>query len=313
MPHRLSRVATAALLLMLAAGCSGGGQGPSASSDAGGAVGGEAAPAAPSPAADGGDTSTGSAPGGGGKVTSARVLPAQRDIVYRGEVTVRVRDVARAVQAAEDLTTDVGGVVSAERTSGGRGAEATAHLSLRVPPEDFRSTLRGLARLGTRLSQTQTAEDVTTQVVDTDSRLRSQRASVARVRALLAQAETVGEVVQVEAELARREADLESLEAQLARLKDVTAQAAIEVELVARAAAAAPDDGDLGFGSGIRAGWAAFARLGLVLLTALGAALPFLALGAVLALLGAAAWRVLRPRQRRAPAAAGAGTEPPAG
>ena len=69
-------------------------------------------------------------------------------------------------------------------------------------------------------------------MTDVDSRVRSQQRSVDRVRVLLGQAKTIGEVVQVESELSRREADLESLEAQLAKLKDVTDLATIEVTLV---------------------------------------------------------------------------------
>ena len=170
-------------------------------------------------------------------------------------------------------------------------------MTLRVPPAEFRSTLKKLAGLGERLSQTQTAEDVTTQVVDTKSRLATQQRSVARVRALLGEAKTIGEVVQVEAELAKREADLESLEAQAARLKDVTELATIEVSLVGPDAEAPVDDEDLGFLAGLRGGWDAFVQIILVGLTVLGALLPFLLTAALIAV---PAWLIFRPRHVRA-------------
>jgi len=132
-------------------------------------------------------------------------------------------------------------------------------------------------------------------VVDTASRVRSQQRSVARVRALLDEADTVGQVVQVESELARREADLESLEAQLARLKDVTDLATIEVTLVGRDAAGTGDDA-LGFIPGLRGGWDAFVEAVLVGLTVVGAVLPFLLTGA---LLGVPLFLFLRSRVRR--------------
>ena len=73
--------------------------------------------------------------------------------------------------------------------------------------------------------------------------------------------------MQVEAELARREADLESLQAQLAKLKDVTDLATIEVTLVSPDRVVQPptdEDDDLGFASGLRGGWDAFAGIALV-------------------------------------------------
>lgn len=231
--------------------------------------------------------------------TSGRVLQPDRSIVYRGQVTVRVKDVGAATDAAERLVTGVDGVVFAESTKNGsgKGSSSSAHLTLRVPPSDFRRVLGGLAALGTPVSQSQTADDVTSQVVDTTSRLTTQRRSVERVRVLLGQAKTIGQVVQVESELSRREADLESLEAQLAQLKDVSDLASIEADLLGRTAAVAPiHKGRSGFLAGLRSGWDAVAAIGLVALTATGAALPFLVL---LAVLGLPAWRLIRSLRRR--------------
>ncbi len=231
--------------------------------------------------------------------TAARVLPGGRDIVYRGQISVRVKNVTTAANKVESLTGTVDGVVFSEESSNVPGfpSESSAMLTLRVPPTEFRPMLKKIAGLGERLSQSQTAEDVTTQVVDTKSRLATQQRSVARVRALLSEANTIGEVVQVEAELAKRESDLESLEAQLARLKDVTALATIEVHLVGPDADE-PDEQDLGFLAGLRGGWDAFVQIVLVGLTVLGALLPFALTGA---LIGVPLWLVLRSRLVRRP------------
>ena len=89
--------------------------------------------------------------------------------------------------------------------------------------------------------------------------------------------------MQVEAELARREADLESLQAQLAKLRDVTDLATIEVTLVSPDRVVQPpkDEDDLGFASGLRGGWDAFVGITLVVLTVLGALVPFAVVGAL--------------------------------
>ena len=288
-------LAAAALLL---AGCASGGSGDSS-----------AGMAASKPAAEHESPSGGSAgnatddSGTAGDRTSARVLPEGRDMVYRGRITVRVRNLDRAAQRAEDLAVEVDGVVFSEETSvepEHRGA-GEARLTLRVPPTEFRSTLGALGALGKELSRSRSAEDVTTELADVDSRVRSQERSVERVRALLGEADTIGEVVQIESELARREADLESLQAQLARLRDVTDLATIDVTFVAPGAPVPdePEEDELGFLSGLRGGWAALAEIGLVALTVLGALLPFAVAATIL---GLPAYAVLRSRRR--PAAA---------
>ena len=130
---------------------------------------------------------------------------------------MRVTDVERAADRAESLALGVDGVVFAEQTSTNprhpRYGDAT--LTLRVPPTAFAPDA-GRSWAASARSWTASAAPRTSPPRSTDiaSRLRSQQRSVARVRALLAQAKTIGEIVQVEGELSRREADLESLEAQ---------------------------------------------------------------------------------------------------
>src|SRR5687768_11632468 len=174
---------TSMLLALLAAmvmlsGCGGADEGSSAKS----AADNEAA-ADDSGGTDGdgaGESLTDGADQAGAPDTAARVLPAGRDIVYRGQISVRVKNVTTAANKVESLTGAVDGVVFAEETSNVPGfpEESSASLTLRVPPTEFRSMLKKVAGLGDRLSQTQTAEDVTTQVVDTKSRLATQQRSV---------------------------------------------------------------------------------------------------------------------------------------
>jgi hypothetical protein len=286
-------LALLAAVVMLS-GCGGADEGSSA-----GSVADKEAPADDSGRAGGGGAGQSFADGddkAAAPDTAARVLPAGRDIVYRGQISVRVKNVTTATNKVESLTVGVDGVVFSEESSNvpGNPSESSATLTLRVPPTEFRSTLKKLAGLGERLSQTQTAEDVTTQVVDTKSRVATQQRSVTRVRALLTEAKTIGEVVQIEAELAKREADLESLEAQLARLEEVTELATIEVSLVGPDAEAPVDSEDLGFLAGLRGGWDAFVQVILVGLTVLGALLPFLMTAALIAV---PAWLIFRPRR----------------
>ncbi len=256
-------------------------------------------------AAEDGDSGGGDK-GAPGTSTAARVLPSDRDVVYTGSISVRVTDIRGATDRVESLALGVDGVVFAEQTSTNprHPKYGDATLTVRVPPTAFAPTLDAVGRLGKELDRQRSAEDVTTQVTDTASRLRTQQRSVDRVRVLLSRAKTIGEVVQVESELSRREADLESLEAQLKKLDDLTSLATVEVHLTSPPPATAKpkppkDDSDLGFLSGLRGGWDAFVAIVLVALTVVGALVPFVLAAGLVGVPLLLLWR----SRRRTPAA----------
>ena len=215
-------------------------------------------------------------------------------VVRTAELTVRVDDVRRAAEAASRRVTEVGGVVQSEERSG-TGEDGSATAVLRVPPAQFGPTLSRLAELGEELDRRLGSTDVTEQVVDLESRLASQRASVARVRALLDRAGSIGEIVQVEGELTRRTADLESLEARLAALEGSVDLSTITLQLTGSADGVG-DGGTAGFRDGLAAGWAALRTLGRAVGVTAGALLPF----TPLLLLAAVLWRLHVRRTRPA-------------
>jgi len=179
---------------------------------------------------------------------------------------------------------------------------STATLTLRIPAEKFTETLDRIRHLGTEQNRNVSTEDVTAQVIDLAARIQSQQASVDRVRALLARAQSISDITSIESELARREGDLESLKAQQSRLADLTALSTIAVTLLGPdAAAPKPQPADTGFLAGLKAGWRAFTGSVRVLLTVIGALLPFALLIGVPAGL---VWYGMRRRRRIQPARA---------
>ncbi len=282
--------AGALLVALVLAGCSGADQ-PTSSPGGGMAV------PAPQPATTQAGGSDGSPVGaaaaaGTTDATSRAVTPekapatgltglslADRSIVRTATLSVRVPDVLAASARASALATAQGGFVAGEDTQAqpDHPAKAEAVLTLRVPSDRLPALLTQLRALGTLLNEEQSADDVTGQVVDVQARINAQKASVARVSALMARATTLGQVVQIEGELTRRQADLESLQGQAAKLADQTALATVTATIVGPTAAAAvvKPAPSTGFGAGLSKGWHAFAVSGTWLLTAVGAVLPF--------------------------------------
>ncbi|MEU1616918.1 DUF4349 domain-containing protein [Streptomyces sp. NPDC005722] len=323
----LGTLALAAALMLT--GCGSGG-GSESSADTADGKAGAAAPglaerpdAGTAPADAGGDTenATGKSSGSrSGTGTGAGRTPtlAQSYIVRTAALTVEARNVPGAVAKARTLVEGAGGYVGNESTSLDEDGLEYSTITLRVPPEGYDRVLQDLSGLGTLRNRKVDAQDVTGEVVDVESRLKTQRASVARVRELMDRATRLSDVVALEGELSSRQADLEALEAQQASLKARTGMATITLEVQEPAAEEAPQKAD-GFwatvGDALGSGWHAFYVTLRTLLVVLAVVAPF----AALVLLGYLGFRLLRrvlparrtveapPEPVRVPAPVGAG------
>ncbi|WP_236245779.1 DUF4349 domain-containing protein [Streptomyces sp. CC210A] len=229
-------------------------------------------------------------------------MPAGRQHVIRtAEMHIEVEDVEKALARARTVAVDAGGHVADESTErhargDGRGG-ISSRVTLRVPQRAYDAVMKELSGAGKLLSRTAGAKDVTDQVVDVESRIATQRASVERVRKLMDEATQLSDVVTLEGELSRRQAELESLLARQAALKDSTSLATITLELSERGAARHEDGDDKpGFLDALRGGWGALVASAAWVLIVLAALAPWLAVAAV----AYALWRLLvRPWRAR--------------
>lgn len=226
-----------------------------------------------------------------GVIDQAVLSAPQRHVIHSVELSVRTDDVQRAARAATDVATRAGGFVADEHTAGNHSAT----LTLRVPADGHDDAVARLEELGEVVDRSRSAEDVTQEVVDTESRITSQRASIARIRTLLDEAGELSDVITVEGELAEREADLDALLTRQDQLAGLTTMATINVSFQ-RDGAEPPDDDDRGFLAGLSGGWDAFVSAGAVALTVLGAILPF---AVVVAAVGYPAYVVIRRHRAR--------------
>jgi hypothetical protein len=307
---RITRLITAALaagFLLTTTACGADSADNSASTssaggrgDAGGAP--AAAPAQPNEqAAPAQDQAQGAPAKGKNEPAQAPDLSVdQRSIIYTGAITVRVENVNEAAARTVGIAAVAGGFIGGDnRNSSTNGGTAT--LTLRVPADKFSGVVDQVAKLGKdgkEESREVNTQDVTEETVDLDARIGVQQARVDSGRKLLAQAKSLNDLVMLEREVATRESDLASLQAKKRRLADLTALSTITVVLLSPAAVVEPPgDEPPGFLAGLRGGWNALtASLG-VLVTILGALLPWLIV------LGIPVWLAIWAFRRRRRAA----------
>jgi hypothetical protein len=277
-PIVLAGLALATVTLL--AGCSGSSTGRESL-----ARGGPAKAAAPADAGAAGGTARDTSGGGGAAKAAPDVADPQAKI-RKADITVSIAHAdevsAKADQAAV-IARRYGGDVDAEQRSSGPHASAT--LTLKVRPDDLSATLTDLSALGTELDRHQSTENVTQQVADVDSRVRSARLAIDKLDALYAQASKVSDLLVIDGQLADRQSDLEALLAQQRALAGQVAMATVDVTLTTATAPppATHHDKRTGFLGGLSRGWDAFTSAAGGIATGLGAALPFLVLFALLA------------------------------
>jgi len=296
-PAGLTLIAIAAL-----AGCSGGSasSASSAASAAGQPLAGEAA-ASPTAAALPGPNAR-SAPGAGQAAAAARLAPSGQQLIYTAQLTVRARNVSDAVSRATAVAAGAGGYVAAENASSDpkHPDRSIATVELKIPVAAYAATLAGLSgnALGTQLSLHQQAQDVTQQVADTGSRVTSDEAAIAQLRALLSRAGNVGDLLSVQNQIDSEESDLEAMLAQQRALNRETAFATVTLTIVGPKAVPGPvrSKPAPGLSNGLSAGWHAFRTSLSWLLAVIGATAPF---AAVIVLLGALGYWGRRRLTRR--------------
>ncbi|MEU1228345.1 DUF4349 domain-containing protein [Streptomyces sp. NPDC005828] len=243
-------------------------------------------------AAEGGGAANGSAGAAGKPASKAQV---RQHVIRTASLSVEVKDAAKALDTARRVAADAGGHVENESTERVDDTHLASQIVLRVPQERYDSVLGELSGAGKLLDRKADAKDVTDQVVDVESRIATQRASVARVRALMDRAEKLSDVVSLESELSRRQADLEALLAQQASLKDRTTLATITLRLSEKEKPVEekPEEGRPGFGEALSGGWNALVGAAAWIGVVLSALAPWLAV----ALVGFVLWRrLVRPR-----------------
>ncbi|MFD5779672.1 DUF4349 domain-containing protein [Streptomyces sp. NPDC126933] len=244
------------------------------------------------------------APPAGSKGQPAKTpAPQGTHVIRTAELTVRVKHTQKALTTARDAAGKSGGLVQNESTERTEDDYVESTIVLRVPQEEYDAVLAELAGTGTLLARKADAKDVTDQVVDVNSRVSSQRVSVARIRELMDRATKLSDVVALEGELSTRQAALESLLAQQASLKDRTTLATITLHLSENPVVKEEkEDDDPGFLDALGGGWDALTATLRWIAVVIGALAPFAAVLALLYLL----WRLVRGRlpRRSAPAAA---------
>lgn len=249
-----------------------------------------------------GEGSSGGSAGGGDSASTvvdqtAPTPTSERAVIATGTISLRSSDVAEARREVQRVVDRQGGDITDENTETDEdGTTSYSRLVVRVPSPKFNAAMLALEEAAELRSSSRGAEDVTTQVIDTDVRVRAQEASLKRVELLLSRAQSLKDIIWIESQLTTRQAELDSLKSQQSWLKDQTAFSTITVDITAMTTKkkVAKEQQEAGFLVGLQGGMKALTASVSAIATVVGALLPFAVL---LLVLGLPIWMVTRRRR----------------
>jgi len=169
----------------------------------------------------------------GATEAAAGVPQAAPKLVKTAQVTLTVdsvkQSIAKVTAIARQQQGDLLGLQ--DQIPPDQGIRHTASLQLRVPSAKLDATLNALTALGTVQQQAITAEDVSTQLVDFQARLRNLRNTEAMLLKIMTRSGGISDVLKVSQELSNVRSQIEQIDAQFTDLSNRVAYSVVNISL----------------------------------------------------------------------------------
>ena len=166
-----------------------------------------------------------------------------RLVIKNARLSIVVDDPSASMDSIAKMAEEMGGyVVSAnvyqrELENGGKTTQAST--TLRVPAERLNEAISFIKSQSNQdaLNETIESQDVTSEYIDLESRLRSLEEAEAQYQKIMENATTTEDVLKVYNEMVRTQQEIEVIKGQMKYYEESAALSAISVELIANEAA----------------------------------------------------------------------------
>ncbi|WP_404788648.1 DUF4349 domain-containing protein [Altericista sp. CCNU0014] len=169
--------------------------------------------------------------------SQSKVIAAQpkAQLIKTANLELRVQNVEATIQKATAIVAARGGdlLELQDRVPEDANDRRTATFKFRVPQSQLDATLADLVEIGTVDTRSIQAQDVSTQIVDSEARLRNLRKSETMVLGIMERSGSVSEVLKVSQELGNIRSQIEQIQAQVQSLKGQVAYSTVNLTLKA--------------------------------------------------------------------------------
>ncbi len=157
------------------------------------------------------------------------------------EIALVVKSIDNSLREVSQIVKQQqGDVLGLQNDKPEKGSRQMASMQIRVPQNKLETTLDALAKLGTVQRRNLSAEDVTTQLVDVQARLRNLRQTESSLLQIMKRSGSVGDVLKVSQELSKVRESIEQIDAQLKSLTNRVTYSTITLQLEAAVSTTTP-------------------------------------------------------------------------
>lgn len=177
-------------------------------------------------------------------------------IARTGSVNLIVPDVEKSISRIGAVARSLGGEVLSldDHTPDQLGDRHTAQVEIGVPIGRFDDAIDAIGGIGALRSRSVSAENVASQIVDAQARLRDLHSTESDLLRIMARAGKIDDVLSVENQVTETRGEIEELDGQVQALQHRVAMATVDVALQDETAAA---PAEIGIGAQLRDTWAA--------------------------------------------------------
>ena len=209
----------------------------------------------------------------------------EQKIIRTVSLTLGTQAYEQSLESLRSQCESLGGWVSYSSESAMSSGLRRAYLTLRIPAEQLDEYLSGTTGLGRVISREESATDVTESYYDTQARLETQQALMARLQALVTDAADLSDLLTLESQIAETQYQIDRLQSSLNSTDRQVSYATVDVTLREETASSDITDGEKSLGqrilSALETGLEAFLDFLSDMAVFLAAALPFILLVAV--------------------------------
>ena len=156
---------------------------------------------------------------------------AKRYIIKSADLSLMVISVNATLKKVEQIAKDAGGFLSDSNMDNPQGGTPSARIVIRVPEKQFDQTVEDLEKVGTVINHNIKSDDITSEYVDTDARLRNLKREEQQYLKILEKAYTIKDILQVTEQLSRVRGYIESTTSRLKKLGNLVSLSTITVSL----------------------------------------------------------------------------------
>ncbi len=158
-------------------------------------------------------------------------LPADTKMVYRAQIDLETLEFETAVADIAALVEELGGYFEQNSISSPSSRYRCADYVVRVPAEQFRPFCRQLGTLCHMTYKAESAENITEEYYDTDSRLQTAQTKLARLQELLSQADNMSDIITIESAISDTQYEIDYLSGTLRHYDALVGYATVNISL----------------------------------------------------------------------------------